>query len=202
MFEGMKVGLRPIETSDVPVLSAISNDPRVRSLVVGWRWPSNSQSEQAIADTPKRGSGTIRLSVFDLAEGKTIGLTGLWEIDEHNSSAQTGIKLDLDRAPKGAGRDAIMLLSAWAFLEVGLRRLSTTILPFNAASLRAYVHYCGWTIEGRDREAIFRAGRWHDLIRIGLLAHEFDSHPQKGHYASCITPISTVDVSGDAAVVH
>jgi hypothetical protein len=64
---------------------------------------------------------------------------------------------------------------AWSFYEVGLRRLHCTILDFNAASHGAYVRKCGWQIEGRQREAVFRNGRWNDLLHAAILKREFDT---------------------------
>jgi hypothetical protein len=68
-----------------------------------------------------------------------------------------------------------MTLMAWAFYEVGLRRMHGTILDFDAAGHGAYVRKCGWQIEGRQREAVFRHGRWNDLLHVAILKREFDT---------------------------
>jgi L-amino acid N-acyltransferase YncA len=92
------------------------------------------------------------------------------------------VKLMPGATPKGAGSDSIMLMMAWSFYEVGLRRLHSTILDFNAPSLNAYVRRCGWRIEGREREAVFRRGQWRDLIRIATLRSDFEEMDAAAEY--------------------
>jgi hypothetical protein len=95
-------------------------------------------------------------------------------------------------APKGAGTDAIMTLMAWAFYEVGLRRLHCTILDYNAASHGAYVRKCGWQIEGRQREAVFRNGRWNDLLHAAILKREFDTLLDAEEYVARLSSLPSV----------
>jgi len=71
---------------------------------------------------------------------------------------------------------------AWSFYEVGLRRLYSTILDSNAASLGAYVRKCGWRVEGQAREAVFRGGTWQDLNHVAILRSEFDALPLAKEY--------------------
>src|SRR5664280_1119830 len=96
---------------------------------------------------------TRRFAVVSLESGETIGLTGLWDLDWHNRSAMSGIKLDVTSAPRGAGSDTVMLVNALASYEVGLHRLSSSILDFNAASYHLYVRKCGWRLEGIEKQA-------------------------------------------------
>lgn len=197
MLTGKTVGLRPIEPSDLPVLTRLANDPTVRQLVVGWDWPVAAFRQQSWLEDSTRQSSTCRLAVVDLARDAPIGLTGLWDIDWHNRSALSAIKLDAELSPRGAGTDTVMLVNAWAFYEVGLRRLWGAILPFNAASLNLYVRKCGWSIEGVERQAIFRDGEFHDLIKVALLESDFRNHPQQPEYRRHVSPLG--DASGDTA---
>ena len=168
MLYGRVVGLRPVEPDDLGFLAELANHPQVRASVVGWDWPA--------ARSPRPGADPGRpFAVVLAATGQIVGRTGLWDLDWHNQSATTRIELMPGLTPKGAGTDAIMTLMAWAFYEVGLRRLHSTILDFNAASHGAYVRKCGWQIEGREREAVFRHGRWNDRLHLAILKREFDT---------------------------
>jgi RimJ/RimL family protein N-acetyltransferase len=174
---GRIVGLRPVEPDDQDFLRELANHPQVRANVVGWDWPSARPALSAVQP----------LSVVLAATGQIVGHTGLGNVDWQNQSATTRIELMPGLAPKGTGTDAIMTLMAWAFYEVGLRRLHGTCLDFNVASHGAYVRKCGWQIEGREREAVFRHGRWNDLLHVAILKREFDTLLDAEEYVGRLT---------------
>ena len=193
MIQGRLVHLRPVEIEDLPFLTWLANDAGVRSLVVGWSFPIPLHGQERWLTASQEQGSVRRLAVVDTEADTTIGLTGLWELDWHNQSAMTATKLDRSRSPKGAGSDAIMTTMAWAFHEVGLRRLHSSILDFNHASMAAYVRKCGWRIEGIDREAVFRKGSWCDVYRVAILRREFDALEAANEYVERIAPISVDD---------
>lgn len=190
MFEGRVVGIRAQEPEDLPVLTRLANDPSVRQLVVGWDWPVPDFAQRSWLDKSVGSTATRRLTIVNLATGEPIGLTGFWEIDWHNQSAMSAIKIDATVAPKGAGSDAIMLVNALAFYEVGLRRLWSSILDFNARSFGAYVRKCGWRLEGVERESVFKGGSWHDLYRVAILRSDFDQHALAEEYIRRVAPVA------------
>ena len=197
MIDGRLVSLRPVEEGDLDFLTTLANDSHIRAMVVGWDWPVAISRQQdwlaAVAKDPR----SVRLTVLDRQSKSPIGLTGLWEVDWHNESAITGIKLMPGISPKGAGSDAIMLVNAWAFYEIGLRRLHSTILDFNGPSIGAYVRRCGWRIEGRERESVFRRGEWCDLYRIALLRSDFANLKSAAEY---IDYVCNIDVAAKIVV--
>lgn len=189
MYEGRVVSIRPVEPDDLPVLTALANDPEVRQLVVGWDWPVSAVGQPAWLESTRQSSTTRRMAVINRESGETVGLTGLWELDWHNRSAMSAIKLDVSKAPRGAGSDTVMLINAWAFYEVGLHRLWGSILDFNAASYHVYVRKCGWRLEGIEKESVQRAGGWADLYRVAMLRHDFDAHADADEYRHMICPV-------------
>ena len=60
----------------------------------------------------------------------------------------------------------------YAFNVLKLHRLSVRVLEYNARAIRAY-RKCGFVVEGREREAAFVDGVWHDDIMMGLLSNEY-----------------------------
>jgi RimJ/RimL family protein N-acetyltransferase len=193
MINGRLVSLRPVEEGDLSFLAALANDPRVRSMGVGWDWPVAEAGQQAWHAGVTKDPRSVRLTVIDKRSRAPIGLTGLWEVDWHNSSALTAVKLMPGSSPKGAGSDAIMLVNAWAFYEVGLRRLHGTILDFNGPSMGAYVRRCGWRIEGRERQSVFRRGEWCDLYRVALLRSDFADHELAAEYVRYVCDTDVTD---------
>ncbi len=190
MIKSAKLSLRPIELHDDDLLQKLMNDPYVTGNVVGWSFPVSIFSQKNWIQSNNNNSN-YRLAVVDNNSNKTIGITGLWEIDWHNQSAMSAIKLLPEHTKKGLGTEAIMLSMAWAFYSVGLRRLYAEILDFNGPSLGAYVKKCGWKVEGRQREAIFRKGEWHDLYNVAILKREFDVLPQASEFIQTVCPVDT-----------
>ena len=189
MLSGRLVALRTMEMHDLDFLSDLANHPLVRGNVVGWEWPVSRDGQAEWYQKVKNNPHTKRLIVTLRGSHDPIGLTGLWDVDWHNQSALTAVKLMPGVTPKGAGTDSIMLMMAWAFYDVGLRRLYGSILDFNQASIGAYVRRCGWQVEGRSREAVFRGGEWRDLLQVAALKSDFDGLQDSSDYIQYICPV-------------
>lgn len=200
MLIGRLVALRAVELRDLDLLTRLANHRTVRNSVVGWDWPVSHLGQDEWLRGSRNNPDTRRLVVTTADSDEAIGLTGLWDVDWRNRSAVTGVKLMPGMAPKGAGSDSIMLVMAWSFYEVGLRRLHSTILGTNKASLGAYVGKCGWQIEGRARQAVFRNGTWNDLLHVAILRSEFDALELAPDYVARVLPSS--DPGGPAAPVR
>lgn len=75
-------------------------------------------------------------------------------------------------APKGRGRALGEAALELAFGELGLHKLCGEVLAFNEASLKFH-RQLGFREEGVLAEQHFDAGRYHDVVRFGLLASEW-----------------------------
>ena len=190
MIKSKLLSLRPIELNDDIVLQQLINNPLVSENVVGWTFPVSLFSQKNWIQS-NTNNLSYRLVVVDNETNEAIGITGLWDIDWHNQAAMSAIKLLPEETKKGFGTEAIMLSMAWAFYNVGLRRLHSAILDFNGPSMGAYVKKCGWKVEGRQREAIFRKGEWHDLYSVAILKREFDVLPAASEFINSVCPVDT-----------
>jgi hypothetical protein len=59
-----------------------------------------------------------------------------------------------------------------AFGTLGLHRIALYVFEFNERAIRAY-RRCGFAIEGRSRESIWRDGRWWDELAMSLLESDW-----------------------------
>ncbi len=184
MIRGRDVLLRALEPADLPFLADLADDPVVHSHVVGWGWPVARHGQAGWLDRTAGDASNRRLLVTDL-QGKRLGMTGLWDIDLSNRSAQSAIKLHgpAVEGRKGTATDALKTTMAVAFSELGLHRVWAVILDYNAASLALYTRKVGFTIEGTGREEIWRAGSFRDLHRLGLLRSEWEAQADAAEYA-------------------
>jgi len=173
MTNELDVRLRPVERDDLVFLRDLANDPAVRANVVGWDWPLSLAGQIRWFESGGDDSRTRRFIVE--GDGVPLGLTGLWDIDWRNRTALSALKLGgvSGVRGRGVGTQAINAIMDFAFNDVGLNRLHSTILESNAASLAAYVRKSGWTEEGRLREHVWRNGGFADLIQVGILRSEY-----------------------------
>ncbi|WP_372444787.1 GNAT family N-acetyltransferase [Crossiella equi] len=70
---------------------------------------------------------------------------------------------------RGHGPEATRLRLAHAFDRVGLHRVDLEVFAYNERAIRAYAK-CGFTEEGRKREALRWDGAWHDVVLMSALA--------------------------------
>lgn len=188
MIIGKNIILRAVELEDERLLQQLINDPQVSDYVVGWGFPVSLFSQRNWIQNSNNNSN-YRLIIADSDTQEAIGITGLWDINWHNQSATSAIKLLPKKSKKGLGTEAITLCMAWAFYNVGLRRLDATILDFNGPSMGVYIKKCGWRVEGCHKEAVFRKGQWNDLYSLAILKHEFDQLPNAQEFIQLVCPV-------------
>ncbi|KAJ5833820.1 GNAT family acetyltransferase [Penicillium riverlandense] len=106
-------------------------------------------------------------------EPEPIGLTNLRNNKfMHSRNAELGIMIMPEHQGKGYGPEAISWILDWGFTEQGLHRIELGTYELNERAQKAYVGM-GWVVEGRKREALFKAGRFWDVIIMGILAAEW-----------------------------
>jgi hypothetical protein len=59
-----------------------------------------------------------------------------------------------------------------AFGTLALHRVALFVFEFNERAVRAY-RKCGFVIEGRARESIWRDGRWWDELAMSVLESDW-----------------------------
>ena len=167
--------LRPVEKEDLPFLRDLANDPVVRANVVGWDWPLSLAGQEKWFD---RGidTSTTRRFIVEGDDGEPVGLTGLWDINWRNRTAKSAVKIGgrENLRGRGYGKRAVWTIMDFAFKDVGLNRLYSTILSFNEASIATFIDKSGWKNEGVARQHVFRDGEFWDLIHIGILREDYE----------------------------
>jgi RimJ/RimL family protein N-acetyltransferase len=177
MLRGQKVVLRALTRADVPTFVRWFNDPEVTQFV-GDMWPMSPESEERWFERHIQENSMI-LGIETLAPaGQTavhIGNIGLHDPSERNHHAELGIVLG-EKAywSQGYGSDAIKTLLRYAFDELNYHKVHLRVYDFNPRGIRCY-EKCGFKIEGRLRQHLFRHGEWHDELMMGVLRDEFRS---------------------------
>jgi len=98
---------------------------------------------------------------------------GLHRINYLNQNASTGAAIGEKKYwSKGYGTAAKMLLLKWAFLELNLRAVQSSVFAFNERSAH-YNGKCGYQEVGRLPKWRFRDGQWHDEIIMVVTREDF-----------------------------
>ena len=111
--------------------------------------------------------------IESIKDNKPIGITSLISIDMYNHNAEFIIDIgDKSYWGKGIGREVVTMILNYAFKELNFHRINLRVFSFNERAIKLYKSM-GFVEEGRAREALFRFGKWHDIIYMGILQQEF-----------------------------
>lgn len=177
MLHGRITRLRRIEREDIPTFVRWFGDPDVREFLLLNRPISMAEEEQWFArQLQSRDSEVFAIETTD---GVHIGNTGLHDINWLHRNAEMGIVIgEKQYWGKGYGSDAARVLLRFAFDEMNLHRVQLTVYEDNVRAIRAY-EKCGLRQEGRLRDAIFRKGRYYDMLLMSILSDELWSEQEE-----------------------
>ncbi len=123
-------------------------------------------------DLEKDPPGMWLFGIRTLADDKLIGFVDLSGASAHGD-AFVGIGLgERDYWGKGYGTEAMKLILRFAFVELGLHRVSLDVFDYNPRGVKSY-EKAGFRREGVEREMIKRDGRRYDVIFMGVLCADW-----------------------------
>jgi len=119
------------------------------------------------------GSDSLAMAIHLRDGDRLIGTCALSQLDSDNGSALFHITIgEKDAWGRGHGTEATRLMIDHAFGGLGLHRIGLSVFSFNERAIRSY-RSCGFVVEGRAREAIWRDGRWWDEIAMSILESDW-----------------------------
>jgi RimJ/RimL family protein N-acetyltransferase len=178
MIYGDRIRLRAVEREDIPRYVEWLNDPDVTAGLLinlplaSWdetRWFENLAEREAI-DRPLAVEAR-------LPEGgwKHIGNVGLHQFEKIHRSAEFGIFIgDKSCWNQGYGTEATRLTVKHGFETLNLNRIYLSVYNTNPRAVCAY-EKAGFVHEGVQRQAIYRKGRYLDLIFMSILRSEWEA---------------------------
>lgn len=182
ILKGKKVTLRAVEEEDLDMLRELSNDPEFEKMIIGWSFPISKKDEAEWFAKQKNGLDNLRYTIETEADG-AVGMIGLRDIDWKNGEA-TGGGMRIARKEirtRGLATDAWMTLMRYAFEELRLNRVNGSALVYNAASIKV-CERVGFKKEGLKREAVYKNGKYHDMIYYGCLRSDYEALIAENHY--------------------
>ena len=171
MIYGERIRLRAAERNDVKTFYNWVNDPEVTrylsmylplSIVDEENW-FNSMSQRPQSEK------TLSIEIRNESGWKLIGNCGVFDIDTVTRSGELGIMLgEKDEWNKGYGTEAMMLLVKHCFNTLNFNRVHLRVYAENLRAKRSY-EKAGFVEQGRLREAVYKHGKYDDVIVMSVL---------------------------------
>jgi RimJ/RimL family protein N-acetyltransferase len=181
------VNLRPVTRADLPQLAAWRNDPELRARTRELR-PLTDVDQELWLSRISGGDRRDFMFVVDapyvvgedpldpgcpFVSTKAVGVVGLCHWDAVNASAEVSFYVgDESERGKGYTKRALHLLHGWGFDALRLHRIYAEVYDFNEPG-HAVVRSLGYTQCGRQRDTVWRGGRFASSLFYDLLEHEW-----------------------------
>ena len=170
---GRRVVLRRHRADNLGSFLRWYSDPQIAHLTRYQQAPLSTEEVRRFFYSRVMGSDFLAMAIHIRETERLIGTCAFSQLDGDNGSALFHITIgEPDAWGQGYGTEAAELMLAHAFTRLALHRVALTVFAFNERAIRSY-EKCGFIVEGRAREAIFRDGRFWDEIHMSVLASEW-----------------------------
>lgn len=176
-LDGQRVVLRRHVPENLDAFRRWYTDPEIARLARYTEGPMRPEEVDRFFQTRAIGPDSLAMAIHEKVGNRLIGTCALSQLDGENGSALFHITIgEQDAWGRGYGTEATRLMIAHAFGGLGLHRVSLSVFAFNERAIRAYAR-CGFIVEGRAREAIWRDGTWWDEVSMSILDAEWRRLP-------------------------
>ncbi|NWF62768.1 MAG: GNAT family N-acetyltransferase [Chloroflexi bacterium] len=174
---GKRIRLRAVERGDVAKFYEYVNDPEV-TRGLSMYLPKSMQDEMDWFEGLMKQNPCNRPLSMETRKGKgwkLIGNCGVFGIEWTHRSAELGIMIgEKDEWNKGYGAEAMTLLLKHGFETLNLNRIQLRVYAENVRAVRSY-EKAGFVLEGRLREAVYKSGKYDDVLFMSVLRSEWAS---------------------------
>lgn len=167
-IRGKQVDLGVMQKEYLPQMTAILNDTRVTKFILARPPLTPGQEEEFLERIEKSSSDHVFAILKKTGDShEYIGHTGI-KIESHrNAVGTTGTVMKFDELENGYGTEAKHLALFYAFRQLGLRKIRSSVLSINPRSQR-FLEKTGHRIVGRYTNEFLRDGQLCDEILVEL----------------------------------
>jgi [ribosomal protein S5]-alanine N-acetyltransferase len=171
----LPIFLRALEVDDYKTTIRWRADEEIWDSVLGERYFVSSEYERKWIQDAIANRNEVRLGVCLRDNSELIGLTSIVAIDWLHRSARSQIMIgEKSYWGKGYGTQAVLETVRFGFLSRGFERMWVRVISSNEASIALH-EKIGYKREGVMRHAVFKNGRFHDVVLLSLLRDEFEA---------------------------
>ncbi|NOH01483.1 MAG: GNAT family N-acetyltransferase [Chloroflexi bacterium] len=176
---GKRVRLRANERGDLKKFHEWVNDPEVtRGLAL--YLPMSMADEEKWFDAQR--DPNEKPFAIEIRKGrvwKLIGNCGVFGIELTHRSGELGIMIgEKSEWDKGYGAEVMTLLLRHCFGTLNLNRAFLRVYADNVRAVRSY-EKAGFVLEGRLREAVYKNGKYDDVLIMSVLRSEWASRSKE-----------------------
>ena len=180
VLEGSRVVLRRHVAENLAAFRRWYSDPEIARLARYQEAPMRPEEIERFFAARVVGDGALAMAIHERPTDRLVGTCAFSQLDGDNGSALYHITIgEKDAWGRGYGTEATRLMLDHAFGALGLHRIALFVFEFNERAIRTYQR-CGFVIEGRARESIFRDGRWWDELAMSVLESDWRTQRQSG----------------------
>lgn len=183
MLKGKTIYLRLFEPDDYEKTYVWHDDWDMQKLTCGQRrFVSKEIEKKWVYEKSTNNNKDIYLAICLIETNEMIGYISLNDIDMLNRSVTGGgIVIDNKYQDGQAWYEAGDLVRQYAFDELQVNRYTASCMVEHKVS-RMILEVCGYTLEGVQREAIYKDGKYHDVCLYSLLRSEYYKLRDEGRY--------------------
>ncbi|MGF6906545.1 GNAT family N-acetyltransferase [Fusobacterium sp. PH5-44] len=173
MIIGKKIILRAYKIEDIEPSHTLINNINLRNnLNGGYLFPLSLESQKEYIEKAMVNSGPMfSFAIEEKNSGKYIGGCGINSYNEKNRNVTVGLWLGEEFQGKGYGSDTLRTLCSHIFNEMNIHKIKLQYYKFNTKCEICYKKV-GFKEEGVLRDEIFRYGKYHDIIVMGLFRED------------------------------
>ena len=167
--------LRELEMNDIKIINEWRNDQElIANLGAPYRYINQDVDIKWFENYMCERNRTVRCAIVDSINDKEIlGLISLLSIDTINRKAELHIMIGSQQnRGKGIGTFAVNEMLKHAFYNLNLYRIELEALETNNTAIHLY-EKCGFVYEGKKRKAIYKNGKYIDMIMMGLIKDDW-----------------------------
>jgi RimJ/RimL family protein N-acetyltransferase len=186
VLEGRLVRVRPLDASaDAEPLHAESSDPDLWTYLPSGPYRDPTEYRERLA-TDQRSDDPLFFTLVRLTDERPVGIASYLRITPEHGSVEIGhIWFGASLHRSTAATEAIYLLAAHAFDELGYRRLEWKCNALNQASRRAAERF-GFAFEGVFRHHMVVKGRNRDTAWYAITDEEWPAI--RGAFQAWLSP--------------
>ncbi|MCY1302710.1 Spermidine N(1)-acetyltransferase [compost metagenome] len=166
--------LRELSRDDIKVINKWRNDRGIiSSLGAPFRYISEEVDSAWMESYLSSRSNCVRLAICERSSSRMVGAAYLLSIDWVVRDCEFAIWIgERDFQGRGVGTFATYKALEHAFLDLNLNRVYLAVIDNNERAIAVYKK-SGFTVEGVQRQAVFKEGAYMDVVQMSILASEF-----------------------------
>jgi len=172
LYYGKNIKLRALRPEDLPYIMEYVNDFETYSSFTDSAPIPKTEAFQALWLAHSTREDLITFAIAEIMTDECVGTIQLRAIDRPSHHSLFSIILRPASRGKGYGTDALRTLLRFAFHELNLHKVTLTVYASNPGGQRLY-EKCGFRLEGRLRQQVYRQGKYEDQLVYSILDREF-----------------------------